>query len=346
MPFTFYSQYPSIGRLQASLAAATNEVTVAAANINFDFTLIKAEAPKEYQILGGHLSQRRKEKAEFGTLHVTARRFGALFQGVCPHTPKLVQAYGTRVSEIAEAAKKLNPPENPKAMFAGHSGIDGTSIWAAATSSVTALHIQLLACMLARLCNGSEAISVWVELIEGRRKEIASNFESGQSLPFSTYTAAVRGEIARSDIADWDASARAWLRTADAVKRKKQKQLMLILENIDVPVTEDKNVLSAVVVDWTSALNSMELLISGTHRAVRGGPTILGLSAWHIYPNMIILERNNPEVCMNDPLVAPSGTFTIGIRPAADHRGAHWSLSLAHLRYYGHPISTHRNIQI
>ena len=41
-----------LGKLQAALAAATNEVTVAAANINFDFALIKCEAPKEYHVLG------------------------------------------------------------------------------------------------------------------------------------------------------------------------------------------------------------------------------------------------------------------------------------------------------
>jgi hypothetical protein len=42
--------------VQAALGAATNEFTLAAVNLNFDFTLWKTEAPKEYQELGQVLS--------------------------------------------------------------------------------------------------------------------------------------------------------------------------------------------------------------------------------------------------------------------------------------------------
>ncbi|KAM5349421.1 hypothetical protein ACJ41O_005926 [Fusarium nematophilum] len=91
----------SFGRLQAALAAATNEVTVAAANLNFDFTLIKCEAPKEFQELGSALSQKRKDNAEGGSTPITARRLGALFEGMLLFTPNLIKSYGTRVSEIA-----------------------------------------------------------------------------------------------------------------------------------------------------------------------------------------------------------------------------------------------------
>ncbi|EMD65184.1 hypothetical protein GGP41_003823 [Bipolaris sorokiniana] len=83
----------AIGRLQAALAAATNEVTVAAANINFNFTLIKCKAPKEYQALRNALSKKHKENAEFGSSRVLARQLGALFDGVCPSAPALLEAY-------------------------------------------------------------------------------------------------------------------------------------------------------------------------------------------------------------------------------------------------------------
>jgi hypothetical protein len=105
----------SIGRLQAALASATNEVTVAAANINFDFALVKCEAPQEYQPLGHALSTRRKEEAEGGSLHITARRLGALFDGLCPNVPGLVSAFGTRATEIlraATASSKIKTTEN------------------------------------------------------------------------------------------------------------------------------------------------------------------------------------------------------------------------------------------
>jgi hypothetical protein len=157
---------PSFGRLQAALASATNELTLAAANINFDFTLVRCEVPKEFEPLGSALSQTRKENAEGGTAHITARRLGALFEGVIQPTPALVKSYGTRVSEVAQAAQQQSPPEIEESIFAAHAGADGTSIWAAATSSATALHVQLLACMLARLWSASEATSIWFELIK------------------------------------------------------------------------------------------------------------------------------------------------------------------------------------
>lgn len=65
-----------------------------------------------------------------------------------PYTPRLVNAHGTRVSEIAKS-----PFANPRAtssdgIFADYTGADGTSIWAAATSGNSAIAVHLLACML------------------------------------------------------------------------------------------------------------------------------------------------------------------------------------------------------
>ena len=238
----------AINRLQASLAAVTNEVTVAAANINFDFTLIKCPAPKEYEALGNNLSRIRKDNAETGKIHVTARRLGALFDGILPSTPQLVKAYGTRVSEISEAIlSQSEAQKNWNSIFAAHSGVDGASIWAAATSSTTAIHVQLLACMLARMWKGPEATSVWVELIKERKKSIAGQFESGDALPFSALTAAVQIDIPRSQLADWDASARAWLSSAEKIQDKQQKQLMNILDKVNLTVSQDNEVFSSVI---------------------------------------------------------------------------------------------------
>jgi hypothetical protein len=131
----------ALGKLQAAFAAFNNELTVAAANINFDFTLVKIAAPKEYQPLGDFLPSNRKENAEVGSMHVTARKLGALFEELCPSTPMLVKAYGTRVSEIARSTKDLSTKQYANAVFAAQSGIEGTSIWAAATSSTAAIQI-------------------------------------------------------------------------------------------------------------------------------------------------------------------------------------------------------------
>jgi hypothetical protein len=91
----------SLSKLKASLALATNDITLSAASINFDFSLFKVEAPASYHPLGKTLSPRRRDDAEFGTPHATARRLGALFEKIIPQTPTLMSAYGTRVSEIS-----------------------------------------------------------------------------------------------------------------------------------------------------------------------------------------------------------------------------------------------------
>ena len=74
----------SISRFTASLASGHNENTVALANINFDFSLIRVEAPTEYQALGASLSNKRRNEAEAGTQHITARKLGALFEQIPP----------------------------------------------------------------------------------------------------------------------------------------------------------------------------------------------------------------------------------------------------------------------
>lgn len=76
-----------VGKVQASLAAASQETTLALANANFDMSLIRIEAPQEYKLLGSALAKTKRNIAEDGPAHVTARRLGTLFQGILPETP-------------------------------------------------------------------------------------------------------------------------------------------------------------------------------------------------------------------------------------------------------------------
>lgn len=327
----------SISKIQAALAAATNEVTVAAANLNFDFTLIKNEAPREFHPLGSALTQRRRDDAEYGSTHITARRLGALFEGLLPPTPILLRAYGNRVSEIAETSRENNSPEPENSMFAAHAGIDGTSIWAAATSSPTALHVQLLACMLARHWAASEATSIWVELVQERRKELENAWNQNCAVPYASLTAATQPKISRTSLAEWDASARSWLRTADRVKAKHQSQLMLLVANVNVPISDYMMVYQSVIPAWKSALESTEKLMSGMPQATNYGPCLLAISSWHLYPDIIV--TGSTTVChkFEDPLIRPGGTLTLGLAgPGGEMlRGVFWSLSLAHVNFYG-----------
>jgi hypothetical protein len=119
----------SIGKMTACLASVQNENTLALANLNFDFSLVKLEAPVEYTGLGQTISKKRKMDAEEGGLHKTARRLAALFGGILPETEHLFRAYGKRVSEIS-SMPTINPREDSDrdGIFAGHVGVDTASI--------------------------------------------------------------------------------------------------------------------------------------------------------------------------------------------------------------------------
>jgi hypothetical protein len=341
---------PSSG-LTAALASPTSKVDLTAVSlaavreVNLDFSIFKVEAPPlEFQSIGSQLSERRRNDAEIGTPHRTARILGALFEDAIPSTPELVKAYGIRVSEILELANNKDHDPSQYGMFKGFTGADGTSIWAAATSGRSALHIQLLTCMLARFWEATEATSVWTELIKERKKEILARYKGEESLPLETVAVAALFDISRPQLAEWDASARAWLRTADTVKRREQTQLKLIVDNIIAPVSADMKVYSSVMSAWKTAVNSMEATLSGAPQSLQNGALLLGLSAWHLYPDLLVLGKHVTKLSLKDPLIPDGATITIGLQRANDRdpRGITWCLSLAHLRYYGRPVKTER----
>lgn len=197
----------SIGRLALSAVSGTQEATMALVNANFDFSIVKMEAPVEYRELGNLLSPRRRREAEDGQVHVTARKLGALFADDLPAIPHLIRAYGIRASEIT-GDPNLNPCEDASAgPFRGHVGIDATSIWAAATSGRGALHVHLLACLLARIWSGPEAISIWSELVAARSALLKERIRKSDEFSIATVTAS-QIEVTRERLAEWDASAR------------------------------------------------------------------------------------------------------------------------------------------
>lgn len=196
----------SIGKFTLAAGVATQETTLTLANINFDFAIVKFPAPKEFKGLENSLSKRRKDEAEDGRFHRVARKLAALFTDDLPETPYLFQAYGQRVSEIAE-----NPAFNPigaqaDGPFKPFVGADGRSIWAAATSGQGALGVHLLACMLARMWSAPQAVSIWSELIAGRKAMFMEKIQK-QQFKLSDMTAS-QIEITTDELAEWDASAR------------------------------------------------------------------------------------------------------------------------------------------
>ncbi|KAK6854655.1 hypothetical protein PG995_009748 [Apiospora arundinis] len=247
----------SFGKLNTSLIQGVNENTLALANLNFDFSLFKVQAPTEFQEIGPALAEKRRQNAEGGTSHQTARKLGALFESLVPSVPGVIAAYGRRVTQIMR-----KPDANPSGSTARHGpfadfvGADATGIWAAATSGQASISIHLLACMLARtFSDPAEAVSVWVELVDDRKKEImASNAHSTLSIADIAALNASSQQVTREELRLWDASARAWLQTANFAMRKEHVQLKLIINNLSIPVMAGASLYASVTKAWTQAL--------------------------------------------------------------------------------------------
>ncbi|KAK7193131.1 hypothetical protein DPSP01_007529 [Paraphaeosphaeria sporulosa] len=91
---------PGLTTARGSIFSASTENYAALANIKFDFSLVLMEAPVEFNGIVSTLSMKRRTEAEEGPSHKTARRYEALLEGLVPPTPKLISAYGSRMSEI------------------------------------------------------------------------------------------------------------------------------------------------------------------------------------------------------------------------------------------------------
>ncbi|KAL9058881.1 MAG: hypothetical protein Q9206_001714 [Seirophora lacunosa] len=299
---------------QNAIASGSLELAPALANLNFDFTLWKVAAPKEFEGVGSALSTSRRDNAERGMLHTIARKLGALFEKKLPSTPGLTKAYGTRASEIAQDLSIDERGRKSYGVFAGRAGADATSLWAAATS-------------------GTSAISVVAE------------FDNPDTAHLATLSAA-RQDLPRAQIAEWDDSARAWLRVADGVKKKQQKQQMLIVDNVQLPVNWKTDTYESVMEAWSNALTQVEALVQGISQHARSGDILLALSSWHLYPDLTVVTPSMAHVRQSDPVFGSGGVLTIGLQASSiQEKGVYWSLPLAYLRHYGSPVVSARSIR-
>ncbi|KAJ9137738.1 Nitrate reductase (NAD(P)H) [Pleurostoma richardsiae] len=332
----------SMSKLSTAILAVPNELTVAAANFNLDFSLMKVEAPKEFHGVRDALSSYRRNEAEEGQPHVTARKLGALFEAIVPPIPNLTRAYGTRASDISSRSK-AKTQQSDAGIFTAQAGIDGTSIWAAATSGRGAFAVHLLACMLARIWKSHEAISLWVELVDRRRQDINDTYNNGNATEIAAIMASGQA-FSRQQLASWDSSARSWLRTADADRRRQQTQLMLIINNVRVPVNAVKDPYNSVIKAWTSAMCAMELLVQGIPQRIQDGAVLLAMSSWHLYANMEVLVDEIRGIDQDDELMN-GGFITISAHGAgSDKEGVFWSLPLSRMRYYSPPVTAARHV--
>ena len=86
----------------------------------------------------------------------------------------------------------------------------------------------------------------------------------------------------------------------------------------------------------------MGRLLNGEPQSVTDGAILLALSAWHLYPDLVVLGNETTNVRFQDPLMHPAGLVTVGLTNAnadlGSGEGMHWSLALSHYRYYGDPV--------
>jgi hypothetical protein len=220
--------------------------------------------------------------------------------------------------------------------FESHAGFDGASLYAAATSGTSAVGLHLLACLLARAFSPSEATAIWVELVLERKRDIEVHSDDSQ-LQSLAARMACRQDISRDELAKWDASARAWLLSADEVKKFETAQFKLITKDFGMFASSVGGTYASIIDVWTTAMRSLQDLINGMPQSISKGALLLGISAWHIYPDLNVVGPT-VHVKFKDPLVNPGGTITLGLAFSENDTGAKWSLSLSHLRYYGDPV--------
>ena len=277
-----------------------------------------------------------------------------MLEALLPSTPNSHRAYGLRASEIARAKTLKQGEKRSGGAFVEHLGIDGGTIWAAATSGQGAIAIHLLACMLARVWSAPEATSIWEEIVSARREELNRlDVWDTQSI---AAVGASKSPPTRQQLADWDASARAWLRTADDTNRVRQRQLKLVIENVNLRVNSLNSVYDSVLAAWKSAMQVIDKLVERMPHSITDSSTLLAISAWHLYPGMVVLSQTNQFIKQADELIDSRGILSLGLQSIEAYhpvsqtedmtQGITWSLPLAYYRFYGDPEQRERALNV
>jgi hypothetical protein len=112
---------------------------------------------------------------------------------------------------------------------------------------------------------------------------------------------------------------------------------MLIIDNLDISTKAQTCVYDSIIEEWTQAMLAVDQLVSGKPFRVQRPSVLIGLTAWHLFPDMSVLGNEQKLVEMRDHLVQPGGLLTIGVQTISPKItcGVSWTLPLKHLRYYG-----------
>lgn len=114
---------------------------------------------------------------------------------------------------------------------------------------------------------------------------------------------------------------------------------MLIIDNLNKVVSTTNSLYDDVFQVWCSALQFMESIVSGTALSGDKPEVYIGLSSWHLYPNLFVLGKEPKEVLFEDTLIPDGATISLGMESLSQKlgHGITWTMPLSHVRYYGRP---------
>ena len=123
------------------------------------------------------------------------------------------------------------------------------------------------------------------------------------------------------------------------------KRTAIILDNIGQHVNSVQGTFESVIKAWQDSLTVFEALANGVSQKAKSGEILLALSAWHLYPDLMIVEPFPKTVAQKDSLIQSCGILTVGLhRVGEEQEGIRWSLPLAQLRHYGAPVTRNRTV--
>ena len=120
-----------------------------------------------------------------------------------------------------------------------------------------------------------------------------------------------------------------------------QKQARLIIQGFDTALPSSPDIYTAIKQVWYQAMKVLDSLVIGVpYNVQKDSAILLGLLAWHLYPDMEVIGDTVTSVYQNDPLVIAGGVVTVGMvsDSSRTYEGLSWSLPLSRLRYYGEPV--------
>ena len=121
---------------------------------------------------------------------------------------------------------------------------------------------------------------------------------------------------------------------------------MQVIRKFSGTIASGPDVYAEVENAWHCSMQTMEDLLLGKPQRLVSPEPLLGLAAWHLYPDMTVLGARPFDVHQEDDLFVPGGILTLGLPSdeASLDRGITWSLPLSQLRYYGKPTKATRTL--